>query len=93
MSEPSGVGVYGTVRTRDLQAFTPTVAVVPVGAPVPESCARGIAALGAWQARVDSHGRHELGPLSSGRWRLLFRAPYHKEAGEEIAVVAEDWAI
>lgn len=86
LTRAAGAQVDGTVRTRDLQAFTPSVEAVPLGAPLPDSCLRGLAALGVFQAQVDSHGRFELGPLPAGRWRLLFKAQYHKDVTKEIGI-------
>ncbi|GEM_PF-947784 len=85
-----GARVGGTVRTRDLWAFTPSVEATLLGARVPDSCLRGLAALGALEAQVDSHGRFELGPLPSGRWRLLFKAQYHKGITKEIAIEGKE---
>lgn len=93
LTQAPGARVSGTVRTRDLRAFTPAVEAVPLGAPIPDSCSRGVAALGVLQAQVDSHGRFELGPLSGGRWRLLFKALYHKDMAKEIAIQGREGTV
>lgn len=81
-----GARVEGAVRTRDLQAFIPTVEAVPLGASISESCSRGIAALGVLQTQVDWHGRFELGSLAAGRWRILFKAQHHREVTKEVEI-------